>query len=94
VETGQTDCLPDLFSVHEWRMIADHLALSDQQGRIALWICRGISNKDIADRLGVSPDTIRMHTRVLYRKLGITTRIGVPIRSVLAAREIAQSREL
>ena len=51
----------------------------------------GISNKAIADRLGVSHDTIRMHLRVLYRKLDITTRVGVPVRSVLAAREIAQT---
>ena len=91
---GQNDCLPDLFTVPEWRMVADQLGLSDQQGRIALWICRGISNKAIADRLGVSHDTVRMHTRVLYRKLNITSRVGVPVRSVLAARNIAQSREL
>jgi len=90
----QTDCLPDLFTLREWRRVADHLGLSDQQGRIALWICRGISNRAIADRLGVSHDTIRMHTRVLYRKLSITTRVGVPIRAVLAARKIAQTREL
>ena len=93
-ETEQTDCLPDLFTVHEWRMVTDHLGLSDQQGRIARWICRGFSNKAIADRLGVSHDTIRMHSRVLYRKLNITSRMGVPIRSVFAAREIAQTREL
>ncbi|MBI1826065.1 MAG: helix-turn-helix transcriptional regulator [Planctomycetes bacterium] len=93
-ETEQTDCLPDLFTVPEWRLIAAHLGLSDQQGRIARWICRGISNKAIAGRLGVSHDTIRTHTRVLYRKLRITTRVGVPVRSVLAARKVAQAGEL
>jgi DNA-binding NarL/FixJ family response regulator len=80
--------LPELFTVQEWRAIAAHLRLSDQQARIGRWICRGLGNKDIARRLGVKHDTIRMHTRVLYRKLDITNRVGVPVRAVLAARRI------
>ena len=86
--------LPELFSVQEWRAIAAHLGLSDQQARIARWICRGLGNEAIAKRLGVSRDTIRMHTRVLYKKLRIKTRIGVPVFTVLAARTVMQTRQL
>ena len=34
----------------------------------------GRSNKEIAKALGVSPNTIKTHTRHLYRKLGVGSR--------------------
>jgi len=86
--------LPDLFTAREWRAIAAYLALTDQQRRIARWVCRGLSNKAIADRLGVCQDTVRMHSRTLYKKLGIRSRMGVPVRAVLAARHLVETREL
>jgi len=90
----QIDCLPDMFDSHEWESIARYLDLSDQQHRIARWICHGLSNKVIARRLGVKDNTVRTHVRLLYRKLKISNRVGVPVRATLAARTLAKKCEL
>jgi DNA-binding NarL/FixJ family response regulator len=93
-DSEQTDCLPDMFDSQEWELIARHLDLTDQQRRIVRWICRGLSNKVIAQRLGVSDNTVRTHVRLLYRKLKISNRVGVPVRATVAARTLAKKREL
>ena len=37
-------------------------------------LCERLTNKEIAYKLGVSPETVRQHTVNLYRKLGVTGR--------------------
>ena len=34
-------------------------------------LCDRLTNKEIAYKLGVSPETVRQHTVNLYRKLGV-----------------------
>ena len=51
--------------------------LTSQEARVALLLARGISNKCIAGKLGISPYTARHHTARVLRKLGVTTRAAV-----------------
>ena len=37
-------------------------------------LCERLTNKEIAYKLGVSPETVRQHTVNLYRKLGVAGR--------------------
>ena len=37
-------------------------------------LCERLTNKEIAYKLGVSPETVRQHTVNLYRKLCVTGR--------------------
>ena len=37
-------------------------------------LARRLSRKEIAERLGLSPDTVKTHTRTLYEKLGVNNR--------------------
>ncbi len=83
--------LPDLFSPVEWCALLDHFGLAPRQGEVARWICRGRSNPAIADEMGVSLDTVRMHTKSVFRKMKITDRVGVPVRFVLALRHMLAS---
>jgi len=81
--------LPELFTGAQWRDLGTALELTPRQRQIARLICRGHTNARIAGQLGTSFDTIRMHTRALYRKLEVTSRVGVPVRLVLVHRGMA-----
>ena len=41
---------------------------------VFLLLCNGLSNKQIADRLIVSENTVRFHLKRLYAKLGVRCR--------------------
>ncbi|WP_124304959.1 helix-turn-helix transcriptional regulator [Pseudomonas chlororaphis] len=47
--------------------------LSDREVEIARLILRGFSSKAMAERLKISPDTIKVHRRHLYAKLDISS---------------------
>jgi DNA-binding NarL/FixJ family response regulator len=54
-------------------------ALSDQQREVVVLICRGLSNRLIADTLDVSEGTIKSHLHTVYEKLGVQSRIELMI---------------
>jgi DNA-binding CsgD family transcriptional regulator len=49
-----------------------NLGLSARELQIAGMINQGLSSKDIAHNLNMSPDTVSFHRRNIRRKLGIT----------------------
>jgi len=50
-----------------------HGVLSERELEIARLILRGYSSKAMAQRLGISPETIKVHRRHLYAKLNISS---------------------
>jgi len=90
MEEGAADSrrLPELFTPARWTALAGHFRLSKRQKEIARLICLGCSNTTIGKELGLRLDTIRMHNRELFKKLGIRQRMGVPVRLVLAERDL------
>ncbi|MGY0195929.1 response regulator [Leptothrix sp. BB-4] len=45
-----------------------------REAEVLLWLCRGKTNRDIADILGASPATVKKHLEHVYEKLGVETR--------------------
>lgn len=80
--------LPDLFTSAQWRVLSGHLGLTPRQTQIARLTCRGLGRSGIGQRLEISEHTVRMHNEELYRRLRINDRIGIPVRFVLAARQL------
>lgn len=56
------------------RRKGDGTALSPRQAQVHTLMERGLSNADIAVRLGVSVSTVRNTASTMYRKLGISGR--------------------
>ncbi|MFK4066690.1 AAA family ATPase [Streptomyces sp. NPDC029674] len=54
-----------------------HSSLSAQETRIAELAAEGLTNRQIGERLGLSPRTIGAHLYRVFPKLGITTRAGI-----------------
>ncbi len=49
--------------------------LTEQETRILRLIAKGLSNKEIADRLHITGETVKSHIKNVYRKLGINNRV-------------------
>jgi DNA-binding NarL/FixJ family response regulator len=48
--------------------------LSNREREILALLADGLVNKQIAARLGISPNTVKTHLELLFEKLGVTTR--------------------
>lgn len=49
--------------------------LTEAQARIAQLLLTGATLAEIAAALGVSPETVKSHTRAIYGRLGVSTRV-------------------
>jgi len=63
-----------------WQEVTAKYALSPRQEEIAKLICDSLSNEQIAEHLGITGNTVRMHIKLLYEKLGVKDRVGVAMR--------------
>ncbi|MBX0328006.1 LuxR C-terminal-related transcriptional regulator, partial [Oscillochloris sp. ZM17-4] len=48
--------------------------LSEREREVLGLIAEGLTNQDVADRLYLSPHTVKVHTRNIYAKLGVASR--------------------
>ena len=60
---------------HRLLCAKDQYRLSERELEIARLIYKGKNNNDIASFLFVSPNTVKVHTSNLYRKLGVKNRV-------------------
>jgi DNA-binding CsgD family transcriptional regulator len=93
--SADSDVFPELFSDACWNELGQRLHLSRRQQMVAHLLCRGMHTSHVAEDLGVSVNTVRMHQRYLYRRLGVHDRVGLVIRLLFTERELdAQRRDL
>jgi len=52
----------------------DNIALSKREKEILEHLSKGLANKEIADRLTISVETVRVHLRRIYEKLHVHSR--------------------
>jgi DNA-binding NarL/FixJ family response regulator len=53
-----------------------HLGLTQRESEVLSLLVAGLSNRAIAAKLVVSEETVKTHSRGIYRKLGVTDRAG------------------
>jgi DNA-binding NarL/FixJ family response regulator len=56
-------------SVNEWPKV-----LSPRERAVALLIAGGLSNKQVARELGLSPGTVKIHVHSILQRLGVRSR--------------------
>ena len=52
----------------------DEVGLTDRQAQVLALMMRGLSNRDIADQLGLSEGTVKIHATAVFKALGVNSR--------------------
>ena len=55
-------------------VLLDSYGLTQRETEIVLWLCRGMSTKEIAAELFISAHTVRDHIKAIYDKAGVNSR--------------------
>ncbi len=61
---------------------ASKYSLSQRELTVLASVALGITDKQIADKLGISPDTVRKHVASVRRKMGARSRTEASVRAV------------
>ena len=56
--------------------------LSDRELEVLGWMTKGCTNREIAERLVLSPETVKSHIKNIFRKLNIHDRVKVIIHAL------------
>jgi len=80
---------PVLLSRKQWLYVQNRYNLTPRERQIAELICQGIRNGSIAKYLRISPGTVKTHTRNIYRKVRVKSKIGMLLQFVTEARKLS-----
>jgi two-component system nitrate/nitrite response regulator NarP len=53
--------------------------LRDREQQVITLLCDGLSNREIAKKLGVTEGTVKVHLHAIYGKLGVRSRVELMI---------------
>jgi DNA-binding CsgD family transcriptional regulator len=82
----------ELFTLEQWHWLAEHYGLTQRQKEILTLLCKGYTNREISMRLHKELDTVRMHLRGIYEKLGVNNRVRAVVQLVLAVRALSDGK--
>jgi DNA-binding CsgD family transcriptional regulator len=81
-----------LFTDSGWRQVSGDYRLTPRQDEVARLMCEGLTYKSIAVRTGISINTVRMHMRALFMKVGVHDRVGLILHLIAAERGLGELR--
>jgi DNA-binding CsgD family transcriptional regulator len=68
------------------RDISNRYHLSEREEETLKGVLMGLSTKEVADQMGISPNTVKAYIRLVMIKMGVATRWGI-IAKVIGSRE-------
>jgi DNA-binding CsgD family transcriptional regulator len=71
--------------------LVEGFSLTPREAQVALLLARGDSNRSVAERLGISPATVRTHAEHLFEKLGVRTRKALALKLIESASRLEAS---
>ena len=78
-----------LLNQKEWSYVKKRYNLTPRECQVAELICQGLHNGKIAKYLHISPGTVKTHTRNIYRKTRVKSKIAMLLRFVTDVRAIS-----
>jgi len=82
---------PDIILLNEkqWSYVQNRYNLTPRERQIAELVCKGLRNGSIAKFLHIKPGTVKTHTRNIYRKVHVKSKIAMLLRFVTDARDLS-----
>ena len=82
---------PDIILLNEkqWSYVQNRYNLTPRERQIAELVCKGLRNGNIAKYLQIKPGTVKTHTRNIYRKVHVKSKIAMLLRFVTDARDLS-----
>jgi len=80
-----------LLNRRQWLFVQNRYNLTPREREIAELICQGMRNFSIARNLKIKPGTVKTHTRNIYRKVRVQSKIAMLLRFVSDTRELSVS---
>ncbi|MCH7559272.1 MAG: response regulator transcription factor [Planctomycetes bacterium] len=69
-----------LLNKEQWSYIKRRYRISARELEVAKLICRGFSNKEITNDLGIALGTVKTHLRNIYRRVHVKNKITLLLR--------------
>jgi len=80
-----------LLSEKQWSYVQNRYNLTPRERQIAELVCKGLRNGNIAKYLHIKPGTVKTHTRNIYRKVHVKSKIAMLLRFVTDSRDLSDS---
>jgi len=74
----------ETLSAHEETPATEDIPLSPRTKEVLILLSWGLCNREIAEELGLSVETVKTHIERLYKKLGVTTRTDAVAKALRA----------
>ena len=78
-----------LLNQKQWNYVQNLYNLTPRERQIAELLCKGLRNGNIAKFLHIKPGTVKTHTRNIYRKAHVKSKIAMLLRFVTDSRELS-----
>jgi len=82
---------PDIILLNQkqWSYVQNRYNLTPRERQVAELVCKGLRNGNIAKYLHIKPGTVKTHTRNIYRKVHVKSKIAMLLRFVTDSRELS-----
>jgi DNA-binding NarL/FixJ family response regulator len=77
-----------LLDKKQWSYVQNRYSLTPRERQIAELICQGLRNGNIAKHLRITPGTVKTHTRNIYRKVHVKSKIAMLLKFLTDVREL------
>jgi|SRR4030042_5574901 len=78
-----------LLNQKQWSYVQNRYNLTPRERQVAELVCKGLRNGNIAKYLHIKPGTVKTHTRNIYRKVHVKSKIAMLLRFVTDSRDIS-----
>ena len=78
-----------LLNQKQWAYVQNLYNLTPRERQIAELVCKGLRNGNIAKSLSIKPGTVKTHTRNIYRKIHVKSKIAMLLRFVNVSRDLS-----